>query len=150
MTKLVTVSQEPKKAQALFRACMPLMQGQISQATVLGMLQAAGITEQEALQMLANAAAPYASRKLAEIGITAADGETAAAALVTVLQEPEKAQALFRACMPLMQGQISQAAVLGVLQAVDITEQDALQMLANAAAPYASRKLAEIGITAAD
>jgi hypothetical protein len=119
------------KATALYRALLPLMRGETSETTALGVIVALELTDgdgaliatkeqvaMEAVRMMA----PCIERKLAGMGVAGDDVEKAVKAAERAATHADKATALYRALLPLMRGETSETTAMGVIVALELTD----------------------------
>jgi hypothetical protein len=88
--------------------------------------------------------------KLEELGVQPDDMATVSQAIDQKAKDEPKLKAVFAAAMPLVQGPLTVAKVEALLEAVGLTKEQVLGMLARSATPLVQRKLEELGVQPED
>jgi hypothetical protein len=143
---LKDLAGDAAKTEAVFNATMPLVGGQVTMAKVEAVLDAVGVSKEQASAMLVDVAAPLVERKLEEVGVQPKHTAAVSAMLKDLAGDAAKTEAVFNATMPLVGGQVTMAKVEAVLNAVGVSKEQASAMLVDAAAPLVERKLEEVGV----
>jgi hypothetical protein len=161
-------ASEKGKAIALYHALLPLLRGEMSEATAMGVIVALELQDgagepieskeqvaMEAVRMLA----PCIERKLVEKGVPGGDVAKVAKAVKAAAIEKDKAIALYHALLPVLQGKLSESAMMDVIVALELTdgagkpinseEQVAMEVV-RMMAPCIESKLAEKGVSGVD
>jgi hypothetical protein len=138
---------------AFYRTIDPVLHGEPTQIAILGVLMVAGIAEEPARAMLVRCEKAFVLDKLAAVGfeaqcVTAVDTqltEIIASLETTGARGGDKIHAFMVAAQSL-QKQLTLAALLDVLRAVNIEEHNARSMVVRAVQAVVSKSLAVIGI----